>query len=111
MTLAAFFLRPLLALILAFGLLGQPLAASEVHVIKIFNNAYQPATLTVRAGDSVRFENWDPRPHTANAIDGSWKSGPISAAGEVTIAIVSGMKADYMCLYHPGMRARLEVME
>ena len=105
------FLCLVVAAQLMTGLLAAPASTGEVHVAKIFNNAYKPRSLTVRAGDSVRFENWDPEPHTASASDGSWTSGPIAAAGEVTIAIVAGMKAGYICLYHPGMRGSLEVLE
>lgn len=111
MRLQARLLRLALAGLLALGLQASPILAGEVHVVKIFNNTFTPRNLTVHVGDHVRFQNWDPEPHRATASDGSWTSGPIAAAGGVTIAVISGMKASYACLYHPGMRGMLKVLK
>ena len=44
---------------------------AATHTVTIRNFAFEPATLTVAAGDTVTFTNADGAPHTATRIFGS----------------------------------------
>ena len=95
----------------ALALLALPLwAAAETHVVTMEGMGFSPATLTVRPGDKVVWRNRDVVPHTATA-EGSFHSGLVAPGKSWTWtarARASG-SLDYVCVYHPGMKARLVV--
>src|SRR3569833_257264 len=86
-------LRAGLAAVLAIGLLGaqeshaQPKA--KAHTIVIEAMQFSPATLEVRSGDTVTWQNKDAFPHTVTAD----KKGVFP----------------YACTLHPSMKATLIV--
>ena len=66
----------------------------------------------MRVGDTVTWTNLDSVPQTVTAEDGSWDSGEI-APGEiwtmtVTTKTIAKAAGGYFCVYHPGMRSKLE---
>jgi plastocyanin len=70
---------------------------------------FEPATLTITAGETVRWFNEDALPHTVSATDGSWDSGnlPPGQAFERRFDTVGSYA--YLCRYHPGMAGTIEV--
>ena len=90
------------------ALLLPALAVADEHVVTIEGMVFQPATVRVKPGDKVVWRNKDVVPHTATAA-GSFDSGAI-APGRIWTWTARGKgRKGYVCLYHPGMKATLEV--
>ncbi len=79
------------------------------HAIAIRNFAYEPATLTVAPGDTVVWTNADFLPHTATARDTLWDSKTIEGNGAWRLVARRPGRHAYYCVFHPNMRATLEV--
>jgi plastocyanin len=82
-------------------------AAPRTHEAAIRNFKFDPDTLTVRAGDSVSWHNYDFAPHTATAR-GVFDSGEI-AADSAWATVVPAGRHEYICTLHPNMRGILLV--
>jgi plastocyanin len=97
---------PLLLLLLAAAL---PFAVrAETHTITIEGMKFSPATVTVKAGDRIVWNNKDVVPHTATA-KGAFDSGSIAVGKSWSHAAPKPGKYDYVCTFHPGMKATLVV--
>lgn len=84
-------------------------AAAATHTVTIRNRRFRPETITIKAGDTVVWENNDGLEHTATAKDKSWstKSLPGGASGAITFP-QKGTYA-YICKWHPTMRGKVVV--
>lgn len=87
---------------------GEP-RESKTHTVTIEGMRFQPEVLTVAQGDTVVWINKDVVPHTVTASTGL-DSGTIDAgqswrytAGQKTGEI------DYVCTFHPAMKATLRI--
>jgi len=99
-------LFPVCALVLAAAL---PLAArAATHTITIEGMKFSPETVTVKAGDRIVWNNKDVVPHTATA-KGVLDSGAIAVGKSWSHAAPKAGKYDYVCTFHPGMKATLVV--
>ena len=96
----------LLAAGLAFALGGPAYAAT--HTVKIDGMKYEPATLTVKRGDRIVWQNKDVVPHTATAR-GAFDSGSIATGKSWSHAMSKSGRFDYVCTFHPGMKAQVVV--
>lgn len=70
---------------------------------------FEPAKLTVTAGDTVEWVNRDLVPHTATAQSREWNSGNIEVDASWRTIVRTRGAVPYTCLLHPGMRAELVV--
>ena len=77
---------------------------SPRRTVKIEGMQFVPATLTVRRGDKVVWQNKDVVPHTATA-KGKFDSGHIATGGNWSHAMKKAGRHDYVCTFHPGMKA------
>jgi plastocyanin len=94
----------LAAILLNTGFIQANAATVEIAV-KDF--AFQPASAQAKAGDTIRWRNMDPAPHTATA-DGVFDvSVPVGGSGE-TVVNQPG-STEYHCTLHPDMKARIVV--
>lgn len=80
------------------------------HFVEITGFKFKPATLAVRAGDTVTWVNRDIAPHTATAADGSWDTGKLARGEQKSLQIKPDMAADYVCRFHPVMKARITLV-
>ncbi|MDH3667795.1 MAG: hypothetical protein OEN23_12780 [Paracoccaceae bacterium] len=81
---------------------------SEGQQVEIEDFTYAPSVAAVRFGDMVTWTNLDIVPHTVTAADGSWDSGEIGPGESWSLIVTESVAGNYFCIYHPGMRARLE---
>jgi len=99
-------------LLLAAGLAAAcalpGLAAAATHTVVIEGMKYLPATLTVKKGDKVVWQNKDVVPHTATA-KGKFDSGDIGSGKSWSHTMTKAGTYDYVCTYHPGMKATVVV--
>jgi plastocyanin len=80
-------------------------------VVEIRGFAFHPETLTVAAGDTVRWVNRDIVPHSATAGPDSartFDSGSIATDGTWQLVARDG-RYEYYCVLHPNMRGVLVV--
>lgn len=98
------------ALITAGVLLASTAMANAAeHVVTISNFAFEPANLTIAAGDIVTFINTDNAPHTATDDNGAFDTGTLQRNGESVLTFASAGAFAYFCKFHPGMRATITV--
>jgi plastocyanin len=96
---------------LALALLAVVLpaaVAAETHTVTIDGMKFQPETITVKRGDTVVWRNRDVVPHTATAT-GRFDSGLIAARANWSWTASQAGRFDYVCTYHPGMKAAVVV--
>jgi plastocyanin len=83
---------------------------SSGAVVHIRDDAFVPASLTVKAGDTVTFVNDDDDAHTATADDASWDSEGLNQGQKWTHAFMKAGKIAYHCTVHPMMHGTLVVV-
>ena len=84
-------------------------AAPRVHPVLIEGMRFQPEGLTVAAGDTVVWLNRDMVPHTATSASGRFDSGELAPGKSWTYTVRSTGEFNYICAYHPLMKAILRV--
>ena len=93
----------------ALLMLAAPaLALAETHTVVIDGMKFEPATLVVKRGDTVVWHNKDLVPHTAT-VAGGFDSGNIDPGRQWRWTVRGDGRIDYVCTYHPGMKAALTV--
>lgn len=85
------------------------IASAADHVVTIKGFAFEPANLTIAAGDSVTFINEDNAPHTATANNGAFDTGRLGNGGQSKLTFTSAGAFDYFCAVHPNMTASIVV--
>jgi plastocyanin len=73
--------------------------ASEGVKVTIFNNRFEPKTITVKAGSEVTRENKEGS-HTVTADDGSWNSAALTAGKTFSYKFDKPGKYPYFCGFH-----------
>lgn len=85
-----------------------PGAATEVQVT-ISNFTFQPQTMAIERGDTVRFVNSDDMVHTVVAADGSFRSGPLDTGDSFAKTFDKPGAVAYFCGLHPFMKGSIVV--
>lgn len=100
-------------LVLAVALVGLALAGearAETADVAMQGFAFQPATIEVRAGDSVRWTNQDNAQHSAAAQDGSWNTGTFGRGSTGSRVFSTEGTFAYYCTVHPSMTGTVRVI-
>ena len=79
------------------------------HEVTISGLQFKPATLKIKAGDTVIWTNNDDRDHTVVAKDGSFKSENLKAGETFEHTFAKPGKFAYGCSYHPRMKGEIAV--
>ena len=79
------------------------------HTVTIDGTQFQPAELTIKAGDAVIWVNKDPFPHTATSKTGGFDSKTIPAGKRWKYTARKTGEFEYVCAFHPTMKGRLLV--
>jgi plastocyanin len=113
-----------LSLVAAFALGGVALAqsspapspaaspvpnASPAATVHIKNFAFSSDTVTITAGQSVRFVEDDETPHTVTADDKSFDSGNLNKGAKWDHVFTTAGTYTYLCAYHPYMKGKIVV--
>jgi plastocyanin len=90
--------------------LGQMVTASadDANVV-IDKFLFTPATLTVRPGTMVTFENHDTMVHNVVGVGGIFRSKPLETNDKVSIAFDKPGEYAYFCGLHPYMKGKIVV--
>jgi len=95
----------LMLIALGAPIMGAAKPAKPVtHTVNIKGMKFTPASVTIKAGDSVSWDNGDQRDHTVVAADGSFTSGNIGAGNTFSFTFTKPGKYEYACSLHPRMR-------
>ena len=82
------------------------------YTIKIENSAYNPASLSIKSGDRIIWENNDGMAHTATRMaDPAFDTGlirPGNKSAPITISSRAGT-LEYTCRPHPFMGGKIVV--
>ena len=73
------------------------------------NLAFDPATVTIKAGESVTWTNQDAMNHTVVADKGEFKSGDLGQGAIFTFKFDNSGTYSYHCSIHPSMKATVVV--
>jgi plastocyanin len=84
-----------------------PAAADDAPTVVMEKLAFSPATLTVRQGAEVLFDNKDVAPHTITADEGDQDSGIIDPGSAYRLTVNEPFA--YHCVIHPSMTAKVEL--
>lgn len=90
------------------GIGAGPTAPAETSV-RMAGSRFEPATLTIRVGESVSWFNDDALPHTPSATDGSWESGNLALGQAFERRFDAAGSFPYLWRYHPGMAGTIEI--
>ena len=106
--------RAWLAALMAAALLAPAASSAQTHragrhVVNIQAFRFAPDTLRVSVGDTVVWSNHDMVPHTATDARKRWDSGNIAAGAVARRVVDRPGTQEYVCAYHPTMRAVLVV--
>jgi plastocyanin len=74
-------------------------------VIHIKNFAYAPASVSIKAGQSVAWINDDDTAHTVTAVDASFDSGNMDKNSTYSHTFRTAGTYGYYCTYHSYMKA------
>ena len=83
--------------------------APKTHRVKIDATRFEPATLTVAAGDTVIWSNADLFPHTVTSPIGVFDSKEIKPGKSWKYVVPRKGLFEYICSLHPTMKASLRV--
>lgn len=98
------------SIIIAGTLLASTSVAQAAdHVVTISSFAFQPANLTIAAGDTVTFVNKDGAPHTATEKGRAFDTGRLARNAQSTLTFASAGSFDYFCAIHPRMKGKITV--
>ena len=83
--------------------------AGTVHSVTIKGFVYSPASLKIKAGDTVRWTNKDGASHSADDAGRKWKTGTIKRNKSAEVTFDAAGKFNYVCKFHPKMKGAITV--
>lgn len=96
------------AALLAVGKLA-PAARAGTAEVAISGFAFDPPTLTIRAGTAVTWTNRDEEPHTGSSTDGRIDSPALDGDDRFSLAFTEPGSYACFCRLHPHMTGRVIV--
>ena len=84
-------------------------ATPTTHTVSITNMAFSPATLSIKAGDTVIFRNDDRMPHDATAANGAFSTPRLEPGQAAQLTFPGAARYDYICSIHPSMTGSITV--
>ena len=99
-----------LPVLLVAAVSASALAPKQARV-SINEMKFNPPSLDIKPGDTVRWTNDDDRDHTVSASDGSFKSGNLRSGDTFEHTFQKAGKFSYACSYHPRMKGTVNVKD
>ena len=84
-------------------------ATANADEVVIENFAFQPSTLTVKAGTKVTWVNRDDEPHTATDTDKRFGSKALDTGDRFSMEFTHAGTYNYYCALHPKMTGQIIV--
>ncbi len=86
---------------------AAPAASGSSNAVVIKDFAFNPSTLTVKVGTTVKWTNEDSAPHTIKSE--AFTSGNLGKGESFEFKFDSAGTYDYICGIHPSMKGRIVV--
>ncbi len=86
-------------------------SAENAHNVSIKSQKFEPATITVKPGETVTWKNDDDHDHAVVASDDSFKSGNLSHGETFEQKFETKGKFKYTCSYHPREKGTVVVTD
>ena len=93
----------------AAALLAASVAVAATRPVAIVDFVFSPKTMTINAGDRVRWTNSDTVAHTATASNGSFDTGLIDPGGSASVRFTQAGTYRYICTPHTSMTGTIRV--
>lgn len=90
-----------------FFIITMTIASAKVVDVAIQNNAYNPSSVQVSTGDTLKWTNMDPYAHTV--IGSPFKSGNINNGQSYQFKFNTPGTYNYTCSIHPAMKGTVIV--
>jgi plastocyanin len=90
---------------------NQPTGVPAEVEIKIASFAFDPSSVTVKVGATVKWTNEDSASHTITADDGSWDSGSLGKGKSFSQVFTQAGTFTYHCTIHPSMKGTVVVTQ
>jgi plastocyanin len=87
----------------------QPSHPPTTATVKIHNFKFEPANVTIVAGETVQFINVDEEPHTATSTEGTFNSKALDTNQTWNYTANQPGSFPYICSIHPFMKGTLTV--
>jgi plastocyanin len=85
-------------------------AAASATKVAVQDNSFAPASVKVKIGETITFENSGAVAHTVSATDGAdFDSGTVEPGATFEFTASKAGSISYVCNFHPGMRGSIEV--
>jgi len=88
---------------------GSTQATNGKNAVTIQNYSFSPASITIKAGQSITWTNEDSVGHSATADDNSWDTGVLPQGQSKSITFAKAGTYTYHCSVHPNMKATVIV--
>jgi plastocyanin len=92
-----------------YGAPRAPARPTTAVSVAIADDNFQPPTLNVQPGTTVRWLNQGRHTHTITSKDGRWDSGDIPAGGSYSATFQHPGTYYYYCRHHKGMEGTIVV--
>ena len=79
-------------------------------IATMLNYSFSPASLTIKVGTTVIWQNNSQLAHTVTAANGMFDSGNVLPGGTFSFKFTTAGSFDYGCKYHPSMTATIVVV-
>lgn len=93
----------------AFLLAGCSSSDHEDPEVDIQGNAFDPKSITIKAGGHVHFNNHDSVSHTATSDTGAFDTGNIAGGSSGEARFSKAGTFPYHCKIHPSMKGTVVV--
>ncbi|HKB00854.1 MAG TPA: cupredoxin domain-containing protein [Gemmataceae bacterium] len=90
---------------------GTPTVAPSQATVNAKDDMFDPPTLNIQPGTTVRWNNTGKHPHTVTDRDRRFDSGDIAPGGAYTMTFHSPGTYRYYCKHHKGMEGTIVVGE
>jgi plastocyanin len=98
-----------LLLLSALALAGCSSGEHDDPEVDIHGNTFDPASLTIAAGEHVHFNNHDGVAHTATSDTGAFDTGNIAGGASGSAQFDQAGTFPYHCKIHPSMKGTIVV--
>src|SRR5262249_31836474 len=96
--------------LLSLVLLAMPFAAyAATSQVTIADFSFTPSSITVNAGDTVKWMNNGPSMHTVTSNTGAFNSGTLQSGQSFSFTFASAGTFAYHCTIHPFMTGTVTV--
>jgi plastocyanin len=84
-------------------------ASADDASVTMAKLAFTPATLTIKAGSTVTFENLDEMPHNIIGAGGAFRSKLLNTNDKFSMVFTTPGEFAYICGVHPNMKGKVVV--